>query len=88
MSFIICKCPECGTEVDSDEVPQPLRLFIMLSALMVHVGLIDDLMDLPEYKEARAGWDDRLDSVVKKADQEIEEMAHFGEAFDGQEDDD
>ena len=87
-TMIVAQCPSCGAEVGSDDVPQPLRFYVVLAALMVHAATIDTLMELPDYASAKPGWDERIDGLTTQLDGEAQMMEAWGTAFDGEDNED
>lgn len=83
MSFVICSCPRCGAEVGTDDLAQPYKLYWLVAILLVHAALVDSLLDAPEYALTKEGWNERIEELSKRLEEESTEMVQFGSAFDG-----
>jgi hypothetical protein len=83
MAVTVAQCQTCGEEITTDDIPQPLRLYVVMAILMVHAAMIHNLMQLDEYAQAKPGWDDKMDRLTDTLDSTAEEMGVFGDHFDG-----
>ena len=87
VDFIIAQCPDCGSEVSTEDLPQPMRLFVAAAALMVHASNLHGIMQLPEYAGIKENWDERLEGITSQLLGEASDMQDFGEHYDVEADD-
>lgn len=79
----IAMCPHCGADVHTrDMFGQLPRTAFVLTALIVHMSVLDTLLQGEGYEPALEGWAQRLDMIQRWADAQHMELDEFAEAYD------
>ena len=81
--MVLGKCPQCGEEITSEDLESDQqRLSLALGSLIATASVVGMLMELPEYQDARSGFEARLSDLIEEAHRNIDHLAEWGGAYD------
>lgn len=79
----IATCPECGHDINLEDLSSDqLRLILAAGSLIATVAIQGMLMELPEYQDAREGFNDRVGEITEAIHQTVDHLTEWGSAFD------